>query len=84
MLVQFCVNKIGFAEDKIKIERAHRTPTSRHESYESNRPRPIYAAFSSWKFAAAVLEQVKKTKDLSFKFQGKEHLFLGSSFIALT
>ena len=38
MLVQFCVNKIGFAEDKIKKERTHRTATSHHESYESNRP----------------------------------------------
>ena len=35
MLVQFCVNKIGLAEDKIKIKRAYRTPTSRYESYES-------------------------------------------------
>ena len=47
MLVQFCVDKIGFAEDKVKIERAHRTHTSCYESYESNRPRPIYAALSS-------------------------------------
>ena len=70
MWVQFCVNKIGFAENKIKMERAHRTPTSRHQSYKSNRPRPIYKAFSSWKSAAAVLEQVKKTKKIyrsSFK-----------------
>ena len=80
MLVQFSVNKIDFAEDKIKIERAHRTPTSRHKSYESNRPRQIYAAFSSWKSAAAVLGQVKKTKDLSFKLQGKEHLIFVEQF----
>ena len=81
MLVQFCVNKIGFAENKIKIERAHWTPTSRHQSYKSNRPRPIYEAFSSWKSAAVVLEQVKKTKkDLSFKFQGKEHLIFVEQF----
>ena len=80
MLVQLCVNKIGFAEDKIKIERAHGTPTSRHESYESNRRRPIYAAFSSWKSAAAVLGQVKKTKYLSLKFQGKEHLIFVEQF----
>ena len=38
LLIQFCVDKIGFAEDKVKIERAHRTPTSRRESYKSNRP----------------------------------------------
>ena len=78
MLVQFCVNKIGFAEDKIKIERAHRTPTYRHKSYESNRPRPIYAAFSSWKSAAAVLGQVKKTKDLFFSFKEKTFNFCGA------
>ena len=41
MLVQFCVDKKGFAEDKVKIERAHQTHTSCEESYESNRPQPI-------------------------------------------
>ena len=40
----------------------------------------IYAAFSSWKSAAAVLRQVKKTKDLSFKFEGKEHLIFVEQF----
>ena len=80
MVVQFCVDKLGLDEDKIKIERAHRTPTSRHQSYELKRPRPIYAAFLSWKSAADVLGQIKKTKDLSFKFQGKEHLIFVEQF----
>ena len=63
------------------MERAHRTPTSHHQSYKANRPQPIYEAFSSWKSVAAVLEQVKKTKkDLSFKFQGKEHLIFVEQF----
>ena len=80
MVVQFCVDKLGLDEDKIKIERAHRTPTSRHQSYKLNRPRPIYAAFLSWKSAADVLGQIKKTKDLSFTFQGKEHLIFVEQF----
>ena len=80
MVVQFCVNKLGLDEDKIKIERAHWTPTSRHQSYELNRPLPIYAAFLSWKSAADVLGQIKKTKDLSFNFQGKEHLIFVEQF----